>query len=131
ADLFVSLHFNSAPSSARTVRGCEVYCMTPPGAPSSNSRGEGRTSGSYMGNRSNDRNVWLAYEVQRSLIRVPQMEDRGLRRARFAVLRDAAMPAVLIEGGYMSHPSEGRKIFDASYRRATARALCHPTPAAQ
>src|SRR6266436_1997462 len=27
ADLFISLHFNSAPSSANTVRGAEVYCM--------------------------------------------------------------------------------------------------------
>ena len=51
------------------------------------------------------------------------MEDRGLRRARFAVLRDAPMPAVLVEGGYMSHPSEGKKIFDPGYRRELARAI--------
>ena len=46
-----------------------------------------------------------------------------LLHARFAVLRDAEMPAVMIEGGFMSHPSEGRKIFDASYRREMAKAI--------
>ena len=50
-------------------------------------------------------------------------EDRGLRRARFAVLRDAAMPAVLIEAGFMSHPVEGKQILDATYRRKMARAI--------
>jgi len=33
------------------------------------------------------------------------------------------MPAVLIEGGFMSHPVEGRKIFEAAYRREMARAI--------
>jgi N-acetylmuramoyl-L-alanine amidase len=49
--------------------------------------------------------------------------DRGVRRARYLVLREANMPAVLLEGGYMSHPLEGRKIFDATYRRLMARAI--------
>ena len=51
------------------------------------------------------------------------VEDRGVRRARFAVLRDAEMPAILIEGGYMTHPSEGKKIFDAAYRKQMAAAI--------
>jgi hypothetical protein len=46
-----------------------------------------------------------------------------LRRARFAVLRDAVMPAVLIEAGFMSHPVEGRKIFSSAYRQKIARAI--------
>jgi hypothetical protein len=49
--------------------------------------------------------------------------DRGVRRARFAVLRDAAMPAILIEGGYMTNPTEGKKIFDAAYRKQMAAAM--------
>ena len=51
------------------------------------------------------------------------VEDRGVRRARFAVLRDAAMPAILIEGGYMTHPIEGKKILDSAYRRQMAQAI--------
>ena len=46
-----------------------------------------------------------------------------MRRARYAVLRDASMPAVLIESGFMSHPEEGKKIFDAGYRRKLAQAI--------
>jgi N-acetylmuramoyl-L-alanine amidase len=123
ADLFISLHFNSAPNSANTVRGAEVYCMTPVGAPSTNARGEGSGAGWYPGNRLNDKNVYLAYELQKSVTKTLGAEDRGLHRARFAVLRDATTPAVLIEAGFMSNPAEGRKIFDAGYRKQIAKAI--------
>jgi N-acetylmuramoyl-L-alanine amidase len=39
------------------------------------------------------------------------------------VLRGAVMPAILIEGGYLSHPVEGKKIVDANYRKQMAAAL--------
>jgi N-acetylmuramoyl-L-alanine amidase len=123
ADLFISLHFNSAPNSASTVRGAEVYCMTPVGAPSTNARGEGSGAGWSLGNRSNDKNVFLAYQLQKSVTKNLGAEDRGLHRARFAVLRDSTMPAVLIEAGFMSNPSEGRKIFDPGYRKQIAKAI--------
>jgi N-acetylmuramoyl-L-alanine amidase len=123
ADLFVSLHFNAAPGSASSVQGAEVYCLTPAGAPSTNARGEGSSSGNYPGNRSNDRNMMLAYQVQKSLTKGLGVEDRGVHRARFAVLREATMPAILIEGGFMSHPSEGKKIFDAGYRQKLAHSI--------
>jgi N-acetylmuramoyl-L-alanine amidase len=123
ADLFISLHFNSAPNSANSVRGAEVYCMTPVGAPSTNARGEGAGAGWYPGNRLNDKNVYLAYQLQKSVTKNLGAEDRGMHRARFAVLRDATMPAVLIEAGFMSNPSEGRKVFDAGYRRQIAKAI--------
>jgi N-acetylmuramoyl-L-alanine amidase len=61
--------------------------------------------------------------VQKALVRSLGAEDRSVRRARFAVLRDAAMPAILVEGGYMTHPTEGRKIFDPAYRRQMAAAI--------
>jgi N-acetylmuramoyl-L-alanine amidase len=65
----------------------------------------------------------LAYQMQKALVRSLPVEDRGVRRARFAVLRDAAMPAVLVEAGFLSHPAEGRKLIDSSYRRQIARAI--------
>jgi N-acetylmuramoyl-L-alanine amidase len=123
ADLFVSLHFNSSDASQNSVRGAEVYCVTPPGAPSSNAQGEGGAAAACPGNRNNDKNTFLAYQIQKALTHSLAVEDRGVRRARFAVLRDATMPAVLIEAGFMSHPAESRKIFDAAYRRQIAQAI--------
>lgn len=122
ADLFLSLHFNAVSEGRTEVRGSEVYCLTPAGASSTNTRGEGNPSW-VTGNRNNDKNILLAYQIQKSLTRTLRAEDRGVRRARFAVLRDATMPAALIEAGFMSHPVEGGKIFTAAYRREMARAI--------
>jgi N-acetylmuramoyl-L-alanine amidase len=122
ADLFVSLHFNSAGGQHPEVKGLEVYCLTPEGAFSTNAGGEGDKRG-CTGNRNNEKNMLLAYQLQKSVVRSLSIEDRGVHRARFEVLRDAAMPAILIEGGYMSNPGEGGKIFDPAYRRQMARAI--------
>ena len=121
-DLFVSLHFNATAEGRNEVQGSEVYCLTPAGATSTNARGEGRTAW-VTGNRSNDKSTLLAYKIQKALQAGLVSEDRGVRRARFAVLRDATMPAALIEAGFMSHPAEGGKIFTAAYRREMARAI--------
>jgi N-acetylmuramoyl-L-alanine amidase len=124
ADLFISLHFNSYPPDPASVEGPETYCITPVGAASSNdSEGEGAGAGSCPANRNDDKSLLLAYQVQRSLVRSLGVTDRGVRRARFEVLRTAEMPAILIEGGYMSHPVEGKKIFDAGWRKQMAAAL--------
>jgi N-acetylmuramoyl-L-alanine amidase len=124
ADLFVSLHFNSSPSDAATVQGPETYCITPVGASSSNdSQGVGADHGACPANRCEERSLLLAYEVQRALVRNLGVTDRSVRRARFEVLRTATMPAILIEGGYMSHPVEGRRIFDPGWRRQMAAAV--------
>jgi N-acetylmuramoyl-L-alanine amidase len=124
ADLFVSLHFNSAPTDAASVQGVETYCITPVGAASSNdSEGVGADYGPCPANRNEDKSLLLAYEVQHSLVHILGDADRSVRRARYEVLRTAAMPAILIEGGYMSNPAEGRRIFDASWRREMATAI--------
>ena len=129
ADLFISLHFNSSPVDKGEIEGPEVYCITPAGAPSSNAHGEGGEFGSLVGaqptiaNRNENRSLLLAYEVEKSLVHNLDADDRGVRRARFAVLRDAMMPAILIEGGYMSHPVESKKIYSSDYRRQMAAAI--------
>ena len=123
ADLFLSIHFNSIASSASSVKGAEVYCLTPAGAPSTNAGGEGAGAGWFAGNRFNDENMFLAYQLQKNLTRKVQVDDRGVHRARFWVLRDAVMPAVLIEGGFLSNPSECRKILSPVYRRQLAGAI--------
>jgi len=123
ADLFVSLHFNSSPADRSNVQGIETYCITPVGAASSNAQGEGRDYGPVSANRTEQKSLLLAYQMEKSLVQNLHAEDRDVRRARYAVLRDATMPAILIEGGYMSHPVEGKKIFSADYRKQMASAI--------
>jgi len=123
ADLFVCLHFNAFTRDPQSAQGLETYTITPVGAASSNAQGEGANHGPCVGNRVERRSLVLTYLVHRSLIKSVGMTDRSVRRARFAVLRDAEMPAVYIEGGYMTHPTESRKIFDAGYRKQMASAI--------
>jgi N-acetylmuramoyl-L-alanine amidase len=122
-DLFISLHFNATQVGKNEVAGPETYCITPVGASSSNAQGEGGGDGATVANRYENKSLLLAYQMQKSLVRNLGVEDRGVRRARFAVLRDAAMPAILIEGGYMTNPTEGKKIYDAAYRKQMAAAI--------
>ncbi len=122
ADLFVSLHFNSAGAQHPEVKGVEVYALTPAGAFSTNAGGEGDTR-PCAGNRHDERNMLLAYQMQKSITKDLPIEDRGAKRARYQVLREAGMPAILIEGGFMSNPAEGQRIFDPVYRRRMARAV--------
>ena len=121
ADLFISLHFNSF--TDRAVGGVETYCMTPQRESSSNAQGEGASTGGYVGNLNNSKNMVLAYEVHKAIVTATRAEDRGLKRARFQVLRDAEMPAVLIEGGFMSNPGEAAKISSAAWRGQLAQSI--------
>jgi N-acetylmuramoyl-L-alanine amidase len=121
--LFVSLHFNYTESGKDDVFGPETYCITPFGVASSNAQGEGAASSIVPANHVELRSLFLAYKVQKSLVNSLGVPDRSVRRARFAVLRDATMPAILIEGGYMSNPDEGKDIYDANYRRQMATAI--------
>ena len=123
ADLFISLHFNAAVTGRDQVQGPETYCITPVGASSSNAQGEGAGYGPTPANRCEDKSLLLAYQMEKSLVQNLGVVDRGVRRARFAVLRDATMPAILIEGGYMTHPAESKRIYDATSRRQMALAM--------
>jgi N-acetylmuramoyl-L-alanine amidase len=123
ADLFVSLHFNATSEGSGEVEGPETYCITPVGASSTNSRGEGSDHGPTPANRDEDESLLFAYQIQKSLVGNLDAEDRGVRRARFAVLRDATMPAVLIEGGYMTNPYESKQIYGSAYRHQMAQAI--------
>jgi N-acetylmuramoyl-L-alanine amidase len=123
ADLFVSLHFNATPTGKDEVEGPQTYCITPVGASSTDAQGEGANYGPTVANRVEQKSLLLAYQMQKSLVQNLHATDRGVRRARYAVLRDATMPAILIEGGYMTHPAESKKIYNAAYRRQMAQAI--------
>jgi N-acetylmuramoyl-L-alanine amidase len=121
ADLFISLHFNA--TSGSEVRGSEVYCLTPPHTASTNARGAGGHAGTLPGNLHNESNLQLAWQIQRALVNRMALEDRGVRRARWAVLWPARMPAVLVEGGFLSNPTEARNIGNSAWRSQFASAV--------
>jgi len=124
ADLFVSLHFNSAAPNEEQA-GLETYCLTPAGMPSSLTRGFEDDSRLIFPNNSFDvQNLQLACSVHRALLRVNGNHDRGVRRARFpGVLRGQQRPAILVEGGYLSNPREARLIAEPAFRQKLAEAV--------
>ncbi len=121
ADLFLCLHYNSAED--KSVRGVETYCMSPAGVESSNAGGGKSREGSYPGNAHNSENMLLAYQVHKTILRSMGLEDRGIKRARFEVLRDGKMPGILIEGGFMSNAAEAKKIYDSAWRKRMAQSI--------
>jgi N-acetylmuramoyl-L-alanine amidase len=123
ADLFISLHWNATSVGKNDVKGVQTYCLTPAGAASSNSGDDVSDVEAKPGNRNDRQNLLLAYDLQWCITHNLGAEDRGVRRARFMVLCDAQMPAVLIEGGYMSHPTESKQIYDSAYRKRMAAAI--------
>jgi N-acetylmuramoyl-L-alanine amidase len=65
----------------------------------------------------------LAEVVQDSMTRSLRIPNRGVKQAGFYVLGGAAMPAVLIEIGFVTNPREERKLRDSRYRDEIARAI--------
>jgi len=120
ADIFVSLHYNAADPS---LHGVEVFCLSPAGFNSSDAGGGKSFHPAETGNARDDRNVLLAYQVQKSICHNLPVEDLGLKRSRFEVLRLARMPAILVEGGFLSNPNEAKNIYDAAFRKRMARAI--------
>ncbi|MBX3745063.1 MAG: N-acetylmuramoyl-L-alanine amidase [Verrucomicrobiae bacterium] len=124
ADLLVSLHFNASPNGGSEASGVEVYALTPEGARSTNASVDAGPWQEAAGNRHDPRNLLLAYHLQRALVRdLPGTVDRGVRRARFVILRLAEMPAALVELGFMSNPSDARWIYSEAGRRQAAASI--------
>ncbi|HZR19828.1 MAG TPA: N-acetylmuramoyl-L-alanine amidase [Verrucomicrobiae bacterium] len=124
ADLFISLHFNSAAPNENEA-GLETYCLTPTGMPSSLTRGfPDEIRQTFPNNAFDPENLLLAARVHRALLEVNGGHDRGIRRARFpGVLRGQQRAAILVEGGYLSNRQEARLIEAPAYRQKLAEAV--------
>lgn len=96
ADLFVSIHANSMGAGRPDVSGLEVY---------------------YFGNRG------LADSIYRNIVRSVDIRDRGVRRARFYVLRNSKMPSTLVEVGFVTGVEDAAKLRNPNYQRQMAEAI--------
>jgi len=140
ADLFVSLHLNAA--SARAAKGSEVYFLSLSEgdqdaealADVENAGGEGApppAPDSVVASILDDLaqkafledSERLAVEVQTQLNRLAGIKERGVKQARFVVLRSAAMPAVLVETAFISNPKEEQKLKDPAFVDQVAQAI--------
>ncbi|MGF2036075.1 MAG: N-acetylmuramoyl-L-alanine amidase [Nostoc sp. CmiVER01] len=98
ADVFVSIHANSAGASRPDVNGLEVYYY--------------------------DSGLDLARIVRSSILQnISTIKDRGVRRARFYVLRKSSMPSILVETGYMTGRQDMARLRTSAYQNQMAEAI--------
>ena len=125
ADAFVSIHFNTNPGST-AARGLETYVFPASGMESTSFSGRRPSPESklpWRGAASNVGNVQLGFCLQRRLLAATKLPDRGLRRARFVVLREATVPAALVECGFLSSPQDLAYLRTEAGRDALARGI--------
>jgi N-acetylmuramoyl-L-alanine amidase len=121
---FVSIHFNSASPEAR---GLETYCLSPRGAASTSSSYLTRSDIQMLtGNDDDALNILLASAVHSEIIRLNPGDtsmDRGVKRARFVVIKANQLPAILVEGGFVSNRMESARVNSPGYRQELAEAI--------
>lgn len=101
ARLFVSIHYNSAPSIE--AKGIEVFYYK-------------SETDILRTNTSKD----LAKDVLDSLISFSKAKSRGVKAGNYAVIRETKMPAILVEGGFLTNEEELQKIKDPQYLKQIA-----------
>lgn len=117
--VFISLHFNSG---GRDARGIETFTLSPPGVAHYGADFKSSDAFARRGNEHDSANVALAMAVHGSVLwRLgTNTFDRGIKRARFSVLSGVRHPAILFEGGFMSHGYEAKLIANDKYQEALA-----------
>ena len=121
--IFISIHFNSSSTNA-DARGFEIYSMAPRGAPATNdSHPSERDLREEPGNALDMPSGALSGSVFHALLGQVPMVDRGIKNARFAVLRLSTVPAILIECGFVSNNAESTLINSSAWRAHVAEAI--------
>ncbi len=96
ADLFVSVHYNSAPSAE--AHGVEVFYF--------DSKADPRRSGASK---------QLATSVLGSLTSATHQKARGVKSGNFAVIRETQMPSILVEAGFLTNEGEVGRLRNSRY----------------
>ena len=120
--VFVSIHFNYSGAA----EGLESYALAPAGVPS-NASNESHVSSAEVqacaGNAEDEHNIALSAAIHAMVLSRVSMFDRGVKHARFHVLRGVQIPAVLVECGFLSNTAEGQRIATAQFRQEVAAAI--------
>ncbi len=104
ANLFVSVHYNSAPS--KKAEGVEVFFYDAEDNPV-------RTGKSRV----------LAEKVLDRIVTKTGTKSRGVKNANFAVIRETRMPAILVEGGFMTNEKELSRLRDPAHLQNVAESI--------
>jgi N-acetylmuramoyl-L-alanine amidase len=144
ADLFVSIHLNSAPGGPGSkARGVETYFLSADATDASATAVAARENadrlagepeldpadvvGGILSDLEDQANLAdssrLAHAIHGAVVRGTRAADRGVKQAPFYVLAGARMAAVLVELGFVSHPVEGKELGRASRQDAIAGAI--------
>ena len=111
SDIFISIHFNATGNTYSKASGIQTYSYRDePDYPSKINQ--------YWHNHSDrmSESKRLAAAIHSSLLAETGAKDAGLLESSFAVLRETAKPAVLLELGYMDNFSENQQIRDSHYQ---------------
>src|SRR5881397_345954 len=121
--VFVSIHFNGT-NDDPSATGFEIFSFTPRGAPSTSDDWVTPTALSMQaGSEVDGQSMALSACIYHSLLgHIPEF-DRGIKRARFAVLRLTRVPAVLVEGGFLTERGESQLIAKKDWRVKLAQAI--------
>lgn len=107
ADIFISIHANSGSSSSN---GTETIKNT-----------SSSSSKPFLKSQAKLRNM-LAEAVQKNVVNVIGTKNRGYYEDRrgLAVLRTSRMPSILLEVGFLSNPTEVKKLMSAQFQGKAA-----------
>lgn len=97
-NLFVSVHYNSAPN--KDAFGVEVFYYN-------SAANKTRSTSSKV----------LAQNILSRIIENTDAKSRGVKHGDLAVIRETTMPAVLVEGGFLTNESERKLIKTAEYQK--------------
>jgi N-acetylmuramoyl-L-alanine amidase len=116
-------HFNAADANPLAA-GFEIYSLTPRGAPSTHDDWMiAGAASKQAGTPVDTHSLELSACIYHSVIGHISEYDRGIKRARFAVLRQTKIPAVLVEGGFMSERGESKLIANKEWRGKLAQSI--------
>jgi len=111
SDIFISIHFNATGSAYSKSSGIQTYSYSDdPDYPSK--------INPYWHNHPDrmSESKRLAAAIHSSLLAETGAKDAGLLESSFAVLRETAKPAVLLELGYIDNFAENQQIRDSHYQ---------------